>query len=182
MASSSIPRSLGCMFEDVSSAPVLVAFATRHGSTREVAAAIAETLRAEGVAVELRAAGTVEDVGDYSAVVLGAPLYTGRWERDVRRLLERNRATLASLPVAVFALGPRTLAPDEVAASQSQLDHALAGVREVTPVSIGLFGGVIDPARLRFPFNRMPASDARDWDAIRAWARDLAQLLAKAHA
>jgi menaquinone-dependent protoporphyrinogen oxidase len=92
------------MFEDVSSAPVLVAFATRHGSTREVAA------------------------------------------------------------------------------SQSQLDHALAGVREVTPVSIGLFGGVIDPARLRFPFNRMPASDARDWDAIRAWACDLAQLLAKAHA
>jgi menaquinone-dependent protoporphyrinogen oxidase len=170
------------MYEDVSNAPVLVAFATRHGSTREVAAAIAETLRAEGVPVELRAAANVEDVGGYSAVVLGAPLYTGRWHRDVRRLLERNRAALAALPVAVFALGPRTMAAEEVAASQAQLDHALAGVPEVTPVSIGVFGGAIDPARLRFPFNRMPASDARDWDAIRDWARDLARLLAGAHA
>jgi menaquinone-dependent protoporphyrinogen oxidase len=170
------------MFEDDPSAPVLVAFATRHGSTREVAAAIAETLRAQGVPVDLRAAAAVDDVGAYSAVVLGAPLYTGRWHRDVRRLLERDRAALAALPVAVFALGPRTLAPEEVAASQTQLDHALAGVPEVTPVSIGLFGGAIDPARLRFPFNRMPASDARDWRAIRAWARDLARLLVRAHA
>ena len=169
------------MFEDVPSPPALVAYATRHGSTREVAVAIADTLRREGVAVELRAAENVDDVGAYSAVVLGAPLYTGRWHRDVRRLLERNRAALASLPVAVFALGPRTLEPEEVAASQTQLDHALAGVPEVTPVSIGLFGGAIDPARLRFPFNRMPASDARDWDAIRAWARDLARLLARVH-
>ena len=170
------------MFDDVSSRPVLVAFATLHGSTGEVAAAIAETLREQGVATELRPAGTVEDVGSYSAVVLGAPLYVGRWHRDVRRLLQRNRAVLASLPVAVFALGPRSLAPEEVAASKTQLDHALAGVPEVTPVSIAVFGGAIDPARLRFPFNRMPASDARDWDAIDAWARDLARLLAVAHA
>jgi menaquinone-dependent protoporphyrinogen oxidase len=169
------------MFEDVPSPPVLVAYATRYGATREVAAAIADTLRQEGVAAELLAAGNVDDVGAYSAVVLGAPLYIGRWHRDVRRLLERNRAALASLPVAVFALGPRTMAPEEVAASQNQLDHALAGVPEVTPVSVGLFGGAIDPARLRFPFNRMPAGDARDWDAIIAWARDLARLLAGAY-
>jgi menaquinone-dependent protoporphyrinogen oxidase len=169
------------MFENVPGPPVLVAYPTRHGSTREVAAAVAETLRREGVAVELRAAGNVDDVGAYSAAVLGAPLYTGRWLRDVRRLLERNRVALASLPVAVFALGPRTMAPEEVATSQNQLDHALAGVPEVTPVSVGLFGGAIDPARLRFPFNRMPAGDARDWDAISAWARDLARLLAGAY-
>ena len=41
-------------------------------------------------------------------------------------------------------------------------------------------GGVFDPARLRFPFNlapilrQTPASDIRDWVAIRAWASKLA--------
>jgi hypothetical protein len=43
-------------------------------------------------------------------------------------------------------------------------------VPEVHPAAVAIFGGVVDPKRLRFPFNRMPASDARDWASIRAWA------------
>jgi menaquinone-dependent protoporphyrinogen oxidase len=160
------------------SAPVVVAYATRQGFTREVAEAIAAELNRIEVPAVLREAGKVTDLDAYSGVVLGAPLYTGRWHRDMRRLLHRHRAALAQLPVAVFALGPRTLAPDEVAASRAQLDHALAGVPELNPVSVAVFGGAIDPARLRFPFNRMPASDVRDWTAIRAWTADIAPRLA----
>ena len=44
---------------------------------------------------------------------------------------------------------------------------------------MAIFGGVIRPDALRFPFNRMPACDARDRDAIRAWARDLAPRFAR---
>jgi hypothetical protein len=39
-----------------------------------------------------------------------------------------------------------------------------------------IFGGAVDPAKLRWPFNRMPASDARDWQAIDAWADAVAAL------
>jgi hypothetical protein len=48
-------------------------------------------------------------------------------------------------------------------------------VPEVKPYAVAVFGGVIDPHSLRFPFNRFPASDARDWGAIRAWATELAE-------
>ena len=48
---------------------------------------------------------------------------------------------------------------------------------ELEPVATAVFGGVFDPSQLRFPFNRMPAADARDWDAIRAWADGLATVL-----
>ena len=71
-------------------------------------------------------------------------------------------------------MGPRTLAESDVEDSRKQLDNALAMVPELEPVSVAVFGVVVDPAKLRFPFNRMPASDARDWDAIHAWAHDVA--------
>ena len=47
-------------------------------------------------------------------------------------------------------------------------------MREVEPVSVAIFGGAVDPARLRFPFRRMPATDARDWEAIGARAEEVA--------
>jgi hypothetical protein len=46
----------------------------------------------------------------------------------------------------------------------------------VTPDAVAIFGGVVDPARFRFPLNRMPASDARDWSAIVAWAGEVADV------
>jgi hypothetical protein len=48
----------------------------------------------------------------------------------------------------------------------------------VTPTLVASFGGVVDPQSLRFLFNRLPASDARDWDAIREFAEQAGSLLA----
>jgi menaquinone-dependent protoporphyrinogen oxidase len=154
---------------------ILVAYASKHGSTREVAEAVGTVLGAD-----VRDAGEVEDVSRYEAVVLGGSLYTGRLHAGARRFLRGNRDLLARVPVAVFALGPRSLAESEVAESRKQLDRALAEVPEVEPVDVAIFGGAVDPAKLRFPFSRFPASDARDWDAIGAWARALSDQLAVA--
>ena len=135
------------------SGAVLVAYATKKGSTQEVAEAVAEVLRERGLEVELRAAREVEDVSAYAGVVVGGALYTGRWHRDARRLLRRHRAALATLPVAVFAMGPKTAEPNDLARAREQLDRHLNKVPEVEPVAVGIFGGVVDPAKLRFPFN-----------------------------
>jgi menaquinone-dependent protoporphyrinogen oxidase len=159
---------------------VLVAYASKHGSTREVAEAIAGALAERGYTVEVRSAHEVTSVEPYAAVVVGGALYTGRWHRDARVFLARHRHALAERPVAVFGMGPRTLADAEVAGSRKQLDRALAAVPEVPPASVAIFGGVVDPSQLRFPFSRMPASDARDWDAIEAWATLVADRFAPA--
>ena len=156
---------------------VLVAYATKSGSTREVAEAVAGTLRDHGLDADVRPAREIGAVGGFDAVVLGGALYMGRWHSDARGFLRRHRAALAALPVAVFGMGPRTLEESEVAESRKQLDRALGDVPEVEPVSVAIFGGVVDPSRLRFPFNRMTASDARDWEAIRAWAAEVSVAL-----
>jgi len=153
---------------------VLVAYATKRGSTREVAESVSATLRAEGFQADCRPAAEVEDLDGYAGVVLGGALYMGRWHPDARDFLKRHRRLLAIVRLAVFAMGPRTLAESDVEESHKQLDNALAMVPELEPVSVAVFGGVVDPAKLRFPFNRMPASDARDWDAIHVWAQDVA--------
>ena len=151
----------------------LVAYASKHGSTREVAERVAEVMRRSGLDVDVMPASNVGHLRGYDTVVLGGALYTGRLHKDARSFLARHRDPLSVRSVAVFAMGPRTNEPSDVAGSRAQLDRALAKTPEIEPVSVAIFGGVVDPDKLRFPFNRMPASDARDWPAIEAWAAGL---------
>ena len=165
------------------SALVLVAYATRHGSTQEVAEAVAATLRERGLEVELQSAGELRSVEEYQAVVLGTALYMFRLHKDARRFLARRRATLAERPVAIFALGPFNDEEKEWQGVRAQLDKELAKFPWLAPVAKQVFGGKFDPAKLRFPYNlvpalkRLPASDIRDWKAIHNWASDVAEKL-----
>jgi menaquinone-dependent protoporphyrinogen oxidase len=159
---------------------ILVVYATKHGSTREVADAVAARLRERGLDADCAPAADLQDPTLYSGVVVGGSLYMGRWHPDAVDFLRRHADALATMPVAVFALGPLTLKPAEVEGSRKQLGRALARVREVEPFSVAIFGGVVDPEKLRFPFNRMPASDARDWDAAHRWVDELAAAFGKA--
>jgi len=66
---------------------------------------------------------------------------------------------------------------------REQFDKELAKFPWLRPVEVKVFGGKFDPATLRFPFNvlpgmkKLPTSDIRDWDAIAAWGRGLAESL-----
>ena len=159
---------------------VLVGYATRYGSTQEVAEAVAATLRESGLAVDIQPVREVRTLAGYSAVVLGAPLFMFHWHKDALRFLSRHHEALTERPVAVFALGPTHDPYDdkEWQDSGDQLDKELAQFPWLTPVALEMFGGKYDPANLRFPINLLagkePASDLRDWTAVRTWASNLA--------
>ncbi|NLT43851.1 MAG: flavodoxin [Anaerolineae bacterium] len=166
---------------------VLAAYATRYGSTKETMEVVGERLRERGFEVSVRPAKEVTSIEGVDAVVLGVPLYIGRWLKDGQRFLSGHAEDLARLPVAVLSLGP--LAPQEEAqGAREQFDKELAKYPQLRPVATGVFGGKFDPATLGFldnlltklpasPLYQRPASDARDWDAIRAWAEALADRL-----
>ena len=153
---------------------LLVAYASKRGSTKEVAEALAERLRSDGHLVEVRRAADVDDLAPYRGVVLGGSFYFGHWHEDAARFLKRHRRELSKRLVWAFGLGPKTSEEDDIASARPQLAKALGKVPEVEPLSLAVFGGVIDPSKLRFPLNKLPASDARDWDAIRSWADEIA--------
>ena len=156
---------------------LLVAYASKHGTTREVAESIASTLRQRGFSVELEEAARVDDVARCDAVVVGGGLYMGRWHADARRFLKRHRRGLAEKELMVFGMGPDSLDEAKVVESRRQLDRALAATPELSPIAVAIFGGALEPRNWPFPFNRLPAFDARNWEDIRSWTDDIVEKL-----
>ena len=74
---------------------VLVTYASSYGSTQEIAEVISETLRSQGLTVDLQPIGKVRILEGYSAVVLGAPLYMFHWHKDALRFLSQHRKILS---------------------------------------------------------------------------------------
>jgi menaquinone-dependent protoporphyrinogen oxidase len=102
----------------------------------------------------------------------------GRWHADACTFVRRHHDALDRLPLAVFALGPRTGEPEDLAGSRRQLDGVLKRLR-IEPRLVTVFGGAFDPAKLHFPLNRIPQSDARDWRAIDGWTDEVGALISE---
>ncbi|MBN2355937.1 flavodoxin domain-containing protein [candidate division KSB1 bacterium] len=161
---------------------VLVAFSSKYGSTQEVAEAVVTTLREQGLEVDIQPMRQVKSFEGYRSVVMGAPLYMFHLLKGARRFLSKHRKALIERQVAFFALGPTNTGDEkEFQESREQLDKELAAYPWLSPVAVEIFGGVIDPDKIdglyKLFMRQVPASDLRDWDAIRSWASDLAEKL-----
>jgi menaquinone-dependent protoporphyrinogen oxidase len=158
---------------------VLIAVASRHGSTREIALAIAEELRPAGADPDLRDAGSIESLDGYEAAIIGSAVYAGNWLPEARQFVEQHRARLATIPIWLFSSGPLGADPwppgdppgaDEVIRAIGARGHAV-------------FAGKLDSRALGFIERlvaravRAPEGDFRDWDAIYAWAHEIGAAL-----
>ena len=163
---------------------ILITYASMSGSTQEIAEFVASELKHLGQTVELRPCHEVDHLRDYSAIVIGASIYMFHMHKDALRFLQRYHKNLAKLPVAIFAGGPYgpNAAQDSVEIQKKLLEE-LAKYTWLKPYSVQLVGGRFDSARLRFPYNLIPAlkqappSDVRDWDEIRTWVHSLPEML-----
>jgi len=164
---------------------VLVAYASRAGSTQGVAEAIASVLGEKGIQCDLKKAREVRTLDGYRAVILGAPLYMFHWHADALGFLGRLHPALEQRKVAVFALGPFHDDEKEKQGARQQLDKELAKYPWFKPVDVRIFAGAFDPSKLGFPYSllmafpanplkKMPPSDERNWPEIKAWAAAMA--------
>jgi menaquinone-dependent protoporphyrinogen oxidase len=154
---------------------ILLAYATRFGSTQEVSEAITTALREAGIEVELQPMQVVKRLDGYDAVVLGAALYNARWHQEAHQFLTKHQDVLKQRPVAIFALGPLSTSDAAMLRSRRQLDKELEKYPWLKPAAVEMFAGKYDPSKpgLGFFERLLPARDYRDWEAIRAWANAL---------
>ncbi|MCE5251258.1 hypothetical protein LLG96_13660 [bacterium] len=165
---------------------ILIAYASKYGSTAEVAAVIGEVLSQAGADVDIVPARKVRDIGPYGYVILGTPIFMGKPQRASIAFARKHRTALGKIPVALFSLGLQMMddTPENREKARQFLAPLLAIIGE--PVSLGLFGARIDHSKfgfiLRFIASRdksgvMRGGDWRNWDNIREWAAGLTALL-----
>ncbi len=161
---------------------ILVAYASKCGSTAEVAKTIGQVLSESGAAVEVRAAHEVKTINAYDAVVMGTAIRMGRPVGEITNFAKKFNKELAELPTAVFSLG--------LAMKQDTPENRAEAEKSISPLldqltskkSTALFGGKFDLQTLsplfRFMLSKdtsgaMEEGDYRDWNAIHTWANRL---------
>jgi menaquinone-dependent protoporphyrinogen oxidase len=175
-----------CSKEKTMGEKILIAYASKCGSSGEVAEAVGKVLCQAGAAVDVRRVQDVKDLSPYRAAVLGSAIRMGKPLSEAVDFAKKNQAALGARPVACFHVGLSMR--EDTAENRDKAMQALAPlVQEIrSPVAVGLFGGKLDYSKLS-PFLRMIFSqdksgtmaegDWRDWDAINAWAERLVPLI-----
>lgn len=164
---------------------VLVAYASKRGSTAEIAETIAATLRREGLGVCLERAEDVQSLDRYDAVVLGSAVYMKRWRGDARHFLKKHRKALKLMPFWVFSSGP-VGDPSKDHPEWMEPSRIVEKVEELGGRGHVVFGGCL-PAEPRGLMEKAMVEgtpkefrDRRDWAGIRDWAKQIGAALTAA--
>lgn len=159
---------------------VLVAYASKRGSTEEIAQAIAETLREADLSVDCVPVADVRDLEPYDAVLLGSAVYMKRWRGDAKHFLHKHAKALSQRPLWVFSSGPAGGPSDDADPSWLEPPKIVEQVEGLGAREHVVFGGRL-PMRPRGPIERAMVKncppqyrDLRDWGEIRAWAARVA--------
>ena len=180
----------------------LIVYGTRYGATASTSEEIAEVLRQEGMDVRVVNAkkDKIKDITEYELVIVGSGIQINKWTKEPEKFLKKFQKELAKNKVALFVCCGSTEPLDEKEEKSKSIENARTKYLEekaaqynIQPVALGLFGGVYD-------FNNMPwwskkfmgslkpkleeagvketepgVYDTRDLNAIRSWAKEVAQ-------
>jgi menaquinone-dependent protoporphyrinogen oxidase len=163
---------------------ILVAYASKYGSTKEVAEKIGAALRDRGDNVDVRPVNDETSLDDYDKIIFGAALYAGNISKPARKFLDRNQAVLEQKPVAFFVLGPINRDEKDMTGAEEQLEKVLEKYPWLKPAQTQVFVGKFNPDMLKWPISLVTKvkgtplygetlRDERDWDAITAWTAAL---------
>lgn len=186
-------------------ASVLIVHASRHGSTAEIARRIGDVLANRGLTAFVAPAAAMTDPGSFDAAVVGGAVYAGSWVKEGTAYLERYADALAARPTWLFSSGPLRGSTKEPATPPTdEIELALgpetgpgsggrrkieAFAARIRPRSHRVFYGAFDPGSppaslpervIRIlPGSKgiLPPGDFRDWEAIEAWAAEIAAAL-----
>jgi menaquinone-dependent protoporphyrinogen oxidase len=135
---------------------VLVAYASKMGSTKEIAEVIGQELEAAGLHATVVSCAEDPSLNDFDGVIIGSAIYTRRWVKAATRYLKRHARELDSDSTWLFHSGP---------CGEGARDEQVPTPRAVTRV--------IGPRAAEGPLS----GDFRDWTRIRAWASEIARQL-----
>lgn len=170
---------------------LLIAYASPHGSTAEIATFIGRTLGAYDSIVTVRHVDAIDSVADYDAFILGSAIHSSMWLPSLSRFMFRFENDLASKPVFLFLTCIIALEEGGVERAKQDFvwDEALDKLN-INASHIQAFAGRLDWSRITgdehwvikgtYKGQKLPeikSGDYRDWRVIALWANDIAEAL-----
>ena len=163
---------------------VLVAYASKYGSTAEIAQKIGQVLQQAGLTVDVLPVDEKPDPTDYDAIVLGSAVYMGRWLKRATNYLKDNEGKLVQRPVWIFSSGPTGEGDTtQLLSGWRYPDYLQPHLDQIQPRDITIFHGELDPEKVNF-FERTiiknvgaPVGDYRVWESVTGWATAIATSL-----
>ncbi len=153
---------------------ILVTFGSTRGGTEGLAQMVGDSLREQGVTVDVLPPRSVRHLDGYDAVVVGGALYAFRWHRDARHFVNRHMSELRGVPTFFFSSGPL----DNSAAERDipPVKGVQALIAQVGVRSHHTFGGRLTPDARGFIAGKMAVKHSGDWrdaDQVREWTTEL---------
>jgi menaquinone-dependent protoporphyrinogen oxidase len=163
---------------------ILVTYASKYGSTAEIAEKIGEVLRQESLPTDVLPVKQVRDLNAYEAIILGSAVYIGNWRKEAVKFLKANQDKLAERPVWLFSSGPsgegdpvdllqgwrfpkgQQSIADQIQPRDIAIFHGNVALNKMNAIEKGMIKNV-----------KAPVGDFRDWDAITSWAMKVAAAL-----
>jgi menaquinone-dependent protoporphyrinogen oxidase len=157
---------------------ILVAFATRYGSTKEIAEFIAAILREEGIDADSKNMLDIKDIDSYDFVIAGSSIQMGKWLPEAREFMQIHKNYLKKMPLFVFSCGI-TLNKQDENVTRKALFATDEIQQYVNPKEIGLFAGKLeekilcDSDRELIILAKPDYGDFRNFDTIRSWIKTI---------
>jgi menaquinone-dependent protoporphyrinogen IX oxidase len=180
----------------------LIVYGTRYGATASTSETIAEVFRQEGFDVSVVNAkkDKVQDITEYELVIVGSGIQINKWTKEPEKFLKKFQKELAKKKVALFVccgsaqpLKEEEKKPEEMEKARRKYLEEKAAKYNLQPVALGFFGGVYNFNKVPWLFGKFMEAvrpqleeagvpqtepglyDTRDLNAIRNWAKEVAQ-------
>ena len=181
----------------------LIVYGSRYGAAASTSKDVGEALRQEGLDVKVvnLKEEKVEDITDYELVIVGSGIQMGRWTKEPVKFLKKFHEELGKKKVALYVccgsakpLTEKDGKPEVVNKARREYLEEKASEHGLQPIALGFFGGVYNFNKVPWLFRKFMASvkpqleaagfkettsgvyDTRDLNAIRGWAKEVAQL------
>jgi menaquinone-dependent protoporphyrinogen oxidase len=160
---------------------ILIGYASNHGSTVEIADFIGKNLKSIKTTVDIQPVVKVESVENYDVIIIGSPIYYGKWLVEIPEFVENNLEKLIKIPVACFITCMAAIKTDNdnIKEANGHLIKSLAQIPRIKPFKTGFFAGKLDfkkctlietiLMKIIMIWKGAEAGDYRDWSKIKSW-------------
>jgi menaquinone-dependent protoporphyrinogen oxidase len=162
-------------------AKVLVAYASKYGSTQEIAEKIGEALKQAGLQADVKPVKSVNNLSEYKEVIIGSAMYIGSWRKEAVNFLKKNEKTLAGQKVWVFSTGPSGKGDPAQLLKGVIIPSGVKTILDrIKPRDVAVFHGSLNPEKMKglekWMVKRVggETGDFRDWEMIKRWGEKVA--------